>query len=109
MRLTRTKSLALGVIGIALLLWLGWTAFAGSFGSGESQVRGLVTNVEAANIGHARSIALRTERGEELRFQVAPEVDMTPGHLREHMTFGQPVTVRYRRAEGTLVAVEITD
>jgi len=40
---------------------------------------------------------------------VDPSVDMTPGHMREHMAFGQPVTVSYRRDGSKLVATQVTD
>jgi hypothetical protein len=47
--------------------------------------------------------------GRDYHFDVADSVDMTPGHLREHMTFAIPVTVYYRREGNRLVAVQVTD
>lgn len=102
----RYVALSLAALGMLLLVALGWSLTSVR---GQPQERGLLTSVEARDIGHAASIALRTTDGRELRFQVDNEVDMTPGHLREHMTFGEPVTVHYRRSAETLVAVRITD
>ena len=72
-------------------------------------VRGVVTAVEAQSLTSADSITVRSDDGRTWRFHVAPEVDMTPGHLREHMTFGEPVTVFYTRTPDGLVAQRITD
>lgn len=71
--------------------------------------RGQIVGVESLDIGHARSLTLRTNDGRQLVFLVDASVDMTPGHMREHMTLGQPVTVDYRRAGGDLVATRLTD
>lgn len=94
--------------GTFLLSRLAWPLLSPRLGSGSS-VRGLITNVQARDIGHAESFTLRANDGRELRFQVDAGVDMTPGHMREHMTFGEPVTVRYRNSGSTLIAVEVTD
>ncbi len=76
---------------------------------GEARVRGVITGVQARDIGHAQAITIRTDDGRELHLQVDPQVEMTPGHLREHMTFGEPVTVYYRRSGSALIAVRVTD
>ena len=71
-----------------------------------------VTRVDARDIGHASVIAVRTSEGQEWQFAVDDAVDMTPGHLREHMMFGELVTVTARpAAKGTElpIAVIITD
>ncbi len=75
-------------------------------------VRGTVTRVDARDIGHASVIAIRTSDGKEWQFAVDDAVDMTPGHLREHMMFGEPVTVTARPAtasEELPLALKITD
>ncbi|MSQ42594.1 MAG: hypothetical protein EXR45_00060 [Chloroflexi bacterium] len=75
-------------------------------------VRGTVTRVDARDIGHASVIAVRSAEGNEWQFAVDDAVDMTPGHLREHMMFGEPVTVTARPATAGKelpVAVRITD
>ncbi|MGH2354948.1 MAG: hypothetical protein ACRDJN_25335, partial [Chloroflexota bacterium] len=94
------------VAGLAVLVWAG---FALTVQSSEPQLRGLVTNVVARDIGHAESITVRAADGREARFQVDPAVEWTPGHLREHMTFGEPVTVYYRQEGSGLLAVRVTD
>jgi hypothetical protein len=98
--------LALIVAGVALLVTL--AVFAAN-GTQEPSVRGLITGVTARDIGHAETLIVRAENGREFRFQVADAVDMTPGHLREHMTFAEPVTVYYRREGDTLLALRVTD
>ena len=58
---------------------------------------------------------LRTDDGQELSFSPAPnfnqgvEHQMTPGHMREHMALGVPVTVTYREEGGKLIALSATD
>lgn len=56
-------------------------------------VRGHVVDVVARDIGHAASLTIRDLDGVTHVLDVDPSVDMTPGHLREHMMFGEPVTV----------------
>ena len=56
-------------------------------------VRGHVIDVVARDIGHAATVAIRDLDGITHEFDVDAGVDMTPGHLREHMMFGEPVTV----------------
>jgi hypothetical protein len=94
--------------GLALLAVLGWIAWQGSR---EPQLRGVVVSVEARDIGHAAAIVVRSSDGRETRFLVDPSVDIewTPGHLRDHMMFAQPVTVHYRRAGDGLIAYRISD
>ncbi|HEX2037632.1 MAG TPA: hypothetical protein VHS99_25930 [Chloroflexota bacterium] len=104
--LARTAAVGAVCLGLALLVWLAITAMARA---GEGSVRGFVTSVEARDIGHAETLTLRAEDGQEWRFRVDAAVDMTPGHLREHMTFGQPVTVFYRPDGDGLLAVRVTD
>ncbi len=76
---------------------------------GQSSVRGLITGVETRDIGHAQSMTVHGTDGRDWQFDVDPSVDMTPGHMREHMAFGQPVTVHYRRDGSRLVATQVTD
>ena len=94
------------VLGVALLAWLGASALRSG---GLLRVRGTITSVEARDIGHASTLTLRGTDGKDYRFNVQDSVEMTPGHLREHMAFALPVTVEYRREAGRLVAVGVTD
>jgi len=34
---------------------------------------------------------------------------MTPGHMRQHMALGDPVTITYRAEGATLIALSATD
>jgi hypothetical protein len=73
------------------------------------RARGVIVDVQILDIGHARSFTLRSSDWRERTFAVDPSVDMTPGHMREHMAFGEPVTVAYRRAGDQLIATQVTD
>jgi hypothetical protein len=75
-------------------------------------VRGHVVDVVARDIGHAASVTIRDLDGVVHVLDVDPAVDMTPGHLREHMMFGEPVTVTLAPARdrgARAVAVRIVD
>jgi hypothetical protein len=94
------------VLGVGLLLALG----IGYYREAQNpRVRGAITDVQIQDIGHARTISLHGVDGRDYQFDVAPSVDMTPGHLREHMAFALPVTVYYRRDGSRLLAVQIAD
>ncbi len=71
--------------------------------------RGVLVDVQILDIGHARSFTLRSSDGRERNFEVDPSVDMTPGHMREHMAFGEPVSVTYRRDGTRLIATQVAD
>jgi hypothetical protein len=76
---------------------------------GPQQARGLITNVQARSIVEAEAITLRTEAGQELTLRVDHAVDVTPGHLREHMTLAEPVLVTYEQTPDGLLATRIDD
>ncbi len=84
-------------------------ACAGPAESQTRSVRGVIIRVEATSLTRTDQIELRTDDGLTLRFAVSPEVKMTPGHLREHMLFGEPVTVFYVENSSRLLATDITD
>ena len=56
-------------------------------------VRGVLIDVAATSLTSVRSFDLRAEDGRRLTFRAAGDVGMTPGHLREHMVLGEPITV----------------
>jgi hypothetical protein len=78
-------------------------------------VRGVLLDVESPGIQKVDSFTLRTDAGNELHFQTAPDFNqgvshlMTPGHMRQHMALGDPVEVTYRDQNGTLVALSAAD
>jgi hypothetical protein len=101
-------AIGLAGLGLAMLLALGWLWYSGV---SEPKARGVVTAIEARDLGHAAAIMVRTADGRELRFLIDPSVDphWTPGHLRDHMTFAEPITVYYRRDGDVLMAYRVTD
>ena len=92
---------------VLLITWMMLLAFC--TGPSERTVRGLVIEVEARSIASASTVAVQTEDGRSLRFQVADSVNVTPGHLRQHQVFREPVTVTYRDTPQGLVATAIDD
>jgi hypothetical protein len=78
-------------------------------------VRGVLVDVESKSIQQVDEFTLRTDDGQELSFVPAPNFNqgiehlMTPGHMRQHMALGEPVTVTYRDESGKLVALSATD
>lgn len=98
----RSRRLALALLAVAAGCRLGQEGQ-------EQTVRGVLTEVEARSIARLDSVTLRTADGRQLRFRVAESVEETPSHLRQHMTFGEPVTVTYRATTEGLVATRITD
>lgn len=97
------------VAALVILTMLLAVACATSSSDATGTVRGVLLQVQASSISRADEIEVRADDGRVLRFAVSEEVSMTPGHLREHMLFGQPVTVTYRVAPSGLVAVDIQD
>jgi hypothetical protein len=111
MTLSRLRVLipvVLVALGVVMLAWLGWTMVDNAR---QPRVRGIVTSVEARDLGHAAAITVRTVDGKDVRFQVEADIDphWTPGHLRDHMLFAEAVTVYYHQAGGDLVAYRIED
>jgi hypothetical protein len=73
------------------------------------QARGLIVDVVSTSITELRSVDVRTDAGDTLRFSVQGDVGITPGHAREHMVRGEPVTVTYRPVGAELIASLIED
>jgi hypothetical protein len=77
--------------------------------------RGILLDVEAPSIQKVDSFTLRTDDGQELHFETAPNFNegvshvMTPGHMRQHMALADPVVVTYREDNGRLVALTAMD
>jgi hypothetical protein len=94
---------------LAIVLALG-AALASCRPAPEPQsFRGIVTEVQPRDLGHAATVTVRGENGEQVQFKVAESVLFTPGHLREHLIFAEPVTVTYVETEAGKLATEITD
>jgi hypothetical protein len=58
-------------------------------------VHGQIVDVRPRSLTQTDSILLRTDAGTMLELKASESLEFTPGHLREHMVFGQPVTVTY--------------
>jgi hypothetical protein len=70
--------------------------------------------VEATGLTEVQAVTLRGDNGSERRYVVGAEASRTghppsAGHLRQHMTHGDRVTVRYRETNDGPLAVEIVD
>ena len=73
------------------------------------KVRGVVTDVAAASITKVQHFDVRSAEGQVVRFRVEGEVGMTPGHVREHMVRGEPVTVTFRDSGEGPIALLVED
>lgn len=79
------------------------------------EIRGLLVDVQSRGIEHVESVTLRTSDGGLHLFLATPELlsnpeaPVTASHLRQHLTGGIPVLIRYRSADGPSVAFRILD
>lgn len=102
-RLGRLLLLALTLLAGAAV---GAAALSLAAGPAEREARGVLIEVRGSSIMYAESVVLRTDDGRILPFKVHPEVATNPehpqsaSHLRQHMTFGEPMVVRYRETDG---------
>jgi hypothetical protein len=74
----------------------------------------VLINVEASGINDVQAVTLRAEDGATRRFVIGSEISRTghppsSGHLRQHMAFGDRVTIVYRESADGPVAIEIRD
>ena len=65
--------------------------------------------MEAQSLAELVSVDVEDAQGVMWHFVAGGFKGFTPSHLREHMVQGAPVSVRYRKENGTLVIEEITD
>ncbi len=82
-------------------------------GSDEPIAEGVVVDVEGT-LTTVERFTIRTTDGEDLTFVPGPDVGFHGrrplGHLRVHLTSGEPVVIAYEKApDGSLVALEIED
>ena len=54
-------------------------------------------------------LTLRTDAGELIPMIAEGDIGMTPGHLREHMALGEPVTVTVRHEDDLVIVTRIDD
>jgi hypothetical protein len=74
-----------------------------------TRYNGLVVEMQASSILQISSLTLRTDDGTLVEMIVEGDVGITAGHLREHMTLADPVTVTVRYADGLTIATRIED
>lgn len=80
----------------------------------EGSASGVLVGVESTGLSDVQAVTLRAEDGAERRFALGPEAaraghPLSAGHLRQHMTHGDRVTIRYRDTPEGPVALEIAD
>ena len=87
---------------------------AGSCGATDDPIaRGSVIDV-VGSLTSVDEFTIRTADGDDLTFVPAPDIrfhGLGPlGHLRNHLTTGEPVVVVYETLlDGSLVALEVSD
>ena len=80
-----------------------------------ASVRGVLLDVEAPSLTQVDTFSVRDDDGKVWDFRAAQDFNtgathvMTPGHMRQHMALGDPVTVTYRSDGSTLIALAATD
>lgn len=100
---------------LALLASMGCACAATPAAAETHTVRGVLVDVQSASIQQVTEFTLRSDDGQEYSFTPAPDFNngvehvMTPGHMRQHMALGEPVTVTYRDQDGKLIALSATD
>ena len=80
--------------------------------SSEGVVRGVLIDVQSSGVTRVDAVTLRADDGTDRRFVVGQTRSAHPlssGHLRQHMTNGDRIVVRFRSEGGELVATEISD
>lgn len=81
---------------------------------GDVRARGVIVGLESEGLRDVRSVTLRLDDGTDLRLTVAPEAvrgahPPNAGHLRDHMTHGDRVLVRYRLSAEGASLLELED
>ena len=80
-----------------------------------STLRGVLLQVAAPSLTQVDSFSVRDDAGQVWDFRAAADFNagathvMTPGHMRQHMALGDPVTITYRAEGATLIALSATD
>ena len=88
---------------------------SGSAAADTRTAHGVLLEVQSTSLQKVDEFTLRTDDGDELSFTPSPDFNqgvehqMTPGHMRQHMALGEPVTITYREENGKLIALTATD
>jgi hypothetical protein len=84
-------------------------------GPPNSTLRGVLLEVAAPSLTQVDSFSVRDDAGQVWNFRAASDFNagathvMTPGHMRQHMALGDPVTITYRAEGSSLIAQSATD
>ncbi len=78
-----------------------------------STAAGIVVDVEGTTVTEIQAFTLRTEAGQDMRFELG-RLELVDGafpasHLREHMALATAVVVAYRTEGQRLVAFRLSD
>lgn len=114
----RTRTLWLCVLIALAGIALSSCGDSNSDGAGDRDrdrsVEGVIIDVQAASAAEIESFTLRSNDGETLVFQIAPDAladlreGFIPSHLRSHAALGEQVEILYREEGGKLLALRIT-
>lgn len=75
----------------------------------------MLLQVAAPSLTQVDSFSVRDDAGQVWNFRAAADFNtgatrvMTPGHLRQHMALGNPVTITYRGEGSSLIALSAID
>lgn len=83
--------------------------FSLSCGERLSEVEGLVTGVEERSLVEVERFTVEDEEGRVFTFTTEGFIGFTTSHFREHMMRAEPVRVRYRKDDDTLIAAFVED
>lgn len=115
-RWSGTARLLFLLAGVLLATWLGVEGIRQLLGDGNGQsVQGVILQVEASSLTIVDSFTLRSNEGEVLVFEIAPDAARDPregfvaGHLRSHAVLAQQVAISYREEDGRLLAERMED
>lgn len=106
-----------GILGIAIMVSItsvlacsGGSATESTTDVAESVV-GLIQDVQAESLLELRSLTLRGDDGDLLRFEANGKIlaEFPPSHLREHMVLGLRVTVVFHREGDALILDDVID
>ena len=101
--LGRPAAASLVVLVMALLL------AAVACGGGEKRVTGRVLEAVERSLTEIESLRLRDDDGRVWEFSTQGPVGISAAHLRQHQLAGEKVVVRYREADGRLIAFDVKD
>lgn len=114
--LPRAASVLVFVAGAVVATWLGIEGIRQLVDEGDGpSVQGVILEVEASSLTVIDSFTLRSNGGETLVFEIAPDAARDPregfvaGHLRSHAVLAEQVAIFYHEEDGRLLAERMED